>query len=70
MNFDQLRQDAVRGLLRSPGFAVVTILTLFLGIGANTAIFSIVDGVILKPLGYPEPEQLMYLTTQGLGIGD
>jgi predicted permease len=72
MNFDQLRQDvrhAVRGLLRAPGFTVVTILTLALGIGANTAIFSIVNGVILKPLGYPQPEQLMYLTTQFPAFG-
>ena len=72
MNFDQLRQDvrhAVRGLLRSPGFTVVTILTLALGIGANTAIFSIVNGVILKPLSYPKPEQLMYLTTQFPAFG-
>ncbi|HTH24181.1 MAG TPA: ABC transporter permease [Vicinamibacterales bacterium] len=67
MSFDNLRQDirlAVRGLLRAPAFAAVTILTLALGIGANTAIFSIVNGVILRPLGYPKPEQLMYLTTQ------
>jgi predicted permease len=72
MNLDQLRQDvrhAVRGLLRAPGFTVVTILTLALGIGANTAIFSIVNGVILKPLGYPQPEQLMYLTTQFPAFG-
>ena len=67
MSFDNLRQDvrlAVRSLLRTPAFAAVTILTLALGIGANTAIFSIVNGVILRPLGYPKPEQLMYLTTQ------
>ena len=72
MSLDQLRQDvrhAVRGLLRAPGFTVVTILTLALGIGANTAIFSIVNGVILKPLGYPNPEQLMYLTTQFPAFG-
>ncbi|MBY0493036.1 MAG: ABC transporter permease [Cyanobacteria bacterium] len=67
MNFDNLRQDirlAARGLLRAPPFAAITILTLALGIGANTAIFSIVNGVILRPLGYPKPEHLMYLTTQ------
>ncbi len=71
MSFDNLRQDirlAVRGLLRAPAFAAVTILTLALGIGANTAIFSIVNGVILRPLGYPKPEQLMYLTTQIRGV--
>src|ERR687891_506141 len=72
MTFDQLRQDlrlAARSLLRSPGYAAVTILTLALGIGANTAIFSIVNGVILRPLGYPKPEQLMYLTTQSPAFG-
>jgi hypothetical protein len=72
MGLDNLRQDirhAVRSLLRAPGFAVVTILTLALGIGANTAIFSIVNGVILRPLAYPKPEQLMYLTTQFPAFG-
>jgi putative ABC transport system permease protein len=72
MSLDNLRQDirlAVRGLLRAPAFAAVTILTLALGIGANTAIFSIVNGVILRPLGYPNPEQLMYLTTQFPAFG-
>jgi predicted permease len=69
---DHLRQDlrhAIRGLLRAPAFSIVTILTLALGIGANTAIFSIVNGVILRPLGYPKPEQLMYLTTRFPAFG-
>ena len=72
MPFDNLRRDlrlAVRSLLRAPAFTAVTILTLGLGIGANTAIFSIVNGVILRPLGYPKPEQLMYLTTQFPAFG-
>ena len=69
---DTLRQDlrlAIRSLLRVPAFTAVTILTLALGIGANTAIFSIVNGVILRPLGYPKPEQLMHLTTRFPAFG-
>jgi len=62
-------RSSVRSLLRTPGFAIVVILTLMLGIGANTAIFSIVNGVILRPFSYPNPDQLMYFTTQFPGLG-
>src|SRR5947209_9375023 len=69
---DTLFQDlryALRGLRKNPGFALLTVLTLALGIGANTAIFSVVNGVVLRPLGYPEPKRLMFITSQFPGLG-
>jgi putative ABC transport system permease protein len=52
-------RSAVRGLRRRPAFAAVAILTLALGIGANAAIFSVFDTVLLRPLPYPEPERIV-----------
>ncbi len=56
-----------RRLSRSPGFAVTVLLTLSIGIGANTAVFSVVDSVLLKPLRYPESNRLVTLSLQAPG---
>jgi len=61
--FDDLRYS-MRSLRRKPLFAVVAIITLALGIGANAAIFSVVNGVLLRPLPYPEPERLIRIYSQ------
>jgi putative ABC transport system permease protein len=62
--FDAWKRDlthAARSLLRAPAFSIIAVLTLALAIGANTAIFSVVDAVLLDPLSFPEPDELVVI---------
>src|SRR5262249_15607574 len=61
---DRLWRDVRQGLrlmTRTPAFTLVAVLTLALGIGANAAIFSVVDGVVLRPLAFPDPDRLVVI---------
>ena len=65
---DQVKQ-VLRRLLRAPLFTSIILITLSLGIGANAVVFGVVDGVLLKPLSYPHPEQLIGIWHSATGIG-
>src|SRR5215467_6698669 len=68
---NQLRQVS-RRLLRAPMFTVITLITLAAGIGANTVVFSVLEGILLKPLPYPKPNELVgvWHTASGFQIKD
>jgi predicted permease len=61
-------QQVIRRLRRSPLFALITVLTIAIGIGANSAIFSVVNGILLKPLPYPDPDRLVAIWQTAPGI--
>ena len=69
---DTLLQDiryGIRTLTRQPGFAATAILTLALGIGATTAIFSVVNAVVLRPMPFDDPDRVMVVTNTNLKTG-
>jgi hypothetical protein len=59
----------LRQLRKSPGFSITAVLMLAFGIGATTAIFSIVEGVLLRPLPFPDPSRVMVLADNLQGVG-
>ena len=71
-SFSNLFRHVMRRLMRSPLFTIVTLITIGIGVGANTAIFSVVNGIVLKPLPYADPGRLVsvWQTAPGINIKD
>jgi predicted permease len=71
-SFENLAQDlryAVRMLVRSPGFSLIVIATMALGVGATTAIYSVIDATLLHPLPYPNPSEIVHIEANLPGVG-
>ena len=69
MSFIRDLRVAAHSLIRTPGLAIAVVLTLALGIGANAAIFTLVRGVLLKPLVNRDEDRLIYIRQSALGLG-
>jgi len=66
---ESISQDlryAVRGLRKAPGFTLVVVLTLAIGIGGTTAVFSVINGILLRPLPYPDQDRLVSVANVNL----
>src|SRR5579864_1044752 len=67
-NFKSQLRQVLRRLVRTPMFTAVTLITLAAGVGANTVVFSVLEGILLKPLQYPNSEQLIAISHAAPGI--
>src|SRR5437879_13011426 len=69
-SFKSELQQVLRRLGRAPMFTAITLITLAAGVGANTVVFSVLEGVLLKPLPYPKPDELIgvWLTAPGINL--